>query len=122
MDDLVARIDGLLDEPDDEPLDDWQYPWSDAWRWAPSDTELPEGVWEDEPDRALDSGWEYHPDTQIHVIPVAQVAEWERCLENMPRVEREDVAWYVVCFQCMTAGERSVSCGCGNPRTDRYSR
>ncbi|CPW83091.1 hypothetical protein [Mycobacteroides abscessus] len=122
MDELISRIDAVLDEPDDEGTDDWAYPWVDAMRWAPPEVALPSGVWEDEPDRALDSGWEYHPDTQVHVIPVEQVSEWERCLETMPRVEREDIAWYVVCHRHKVAGEREVSCGCGNPSGQGDSR
>ncbi|SKR19053.1 Uncharacterised protein [Mycobacteroides abscessus subsp. abscessus] len=120
MDDLIGRIDGLLD--DDEFHDDWQYPWVDSMRWAPEHVELPSGVWDDQPDEPLDGGWDYHPDTQIHVIPTHQVSEWVRCLEAMPVAEREDVAWYVVCFTCMRAGEREVSCDCGNPSSERDSR
>lgn len=122
MDELISRIDSVLDGEDDEPLDDWQYPWVDAMRWAPPEVALPSGVWEDEPDRALDSGWEYHPDTQVHVIPVEQVSEWVKCLETMPRVEREDVGWYVVCHRHKLAGERDVPCGCGNPSSPTISR
>lgn len=122
MDDLIARIDGVLDEPDDEPLDDWQYPWVDSMRWAPPGVELPEGVWDDQPDAELDSGWDYHPDTQIHVIPAHQVAEWTRCLDTLPSAERGDISWYVVCFGCMAVGEREVSCGCGNPSSSNDSR
>lgn len=112
MDDLISRIDEVLDEPDDESLDDWQYPWSDAWRWAPEGVELPEEVWED--DRELDDDGEYI-DPQIHVIPVEQVAEWTARLETLPPAERAGIDWYVVCFGCMTAGERTVDCGCRNP-------
>ncbi|MBN7524307.1 hypothetical protein I3U46_08310 [Mycobacteroides abscessus subsp. massiliense] len=115
MDELISRIDAVLDEPDDEGTDDWAYPWVDAMRWAPPEVALPSGVWEDEPDRALDGGWDYHPDTQVHAIPVEQVDEWVRCLETLPRVERGDVQWYVVCFRCMAVGEREATCGCGNP-------
>lgn len=122
MDELISRIDAVLDEPDDETLDAWQYPWVDAMRWAPTEVELPSGVWEDEPDRALDSGWDYHPDTQVHVIPAHQVAEWMACLETLLPVERGDVQWYVVCFGCMTAGERSVTCECRNPSGQGDSR
>lgn len=50
MDDLISRIDAVLDEPDDEGTDDWQYPWTDSMRWAPPGVELPEGCWEDEPE------------------------------------------------------------------------
>lgn len=109
-DDLVARIDSVLDGDDDESLDDWQYPWSDAMRWAPSDAQRVE---DDGADDELNSGWDYHPDKQIHVIPSVQVAEWVACLETLPAVERDDIAWYVVCFVCGAAGERSVDCGCG---------
>lgn len=119
-DDLVARIDELVD--DDESLDDWAYPWTDAMRWAPPEVELPEGVWDDQPDAELDSGWDYHPPAQIHVIPAEQVSEWERCLETLPVAERGDIAWYVVCFQCLASGERSVTCGCGNPSPQGDSR
>ncbi|SIG37980.1 Uncharacterised protein [Mycobacteroides abscessus subsp. abscessus] len=122
MDELISRIDSVLDGEDDESLDDWAYSWTDSMRWAPEGVELPEGCWEDEPDRALDSGWEYHPDCQIHVIPAHQVAEWVRCLETMPRVEREDVQWFVVCHRHKTVGEREVTCDCGNPSGQGDSR
>ncbi|SII09225.1 Uncharacterised protein [Mycobacteroides abscessus subsp. abscessus] len=118
MDDLIGRIDSVLD---DESLDD-DVPWVDAWHWAPPEVALPEGVWEDEPDSPLDLGWDYHPDAQIHAIPAHQVSEWTRWLGTMPVAEREDVAWFVVCFQCMTAGEREVSCGCGNPSSSNDFR
>ncbi|SHX82203.1 hypothetical protein [Mycobacteroides abscessus] len=122
MDDLISRIDGVLDGEDDESLDDWAYPWVDSMRWAPPGVELPEGCWEDEPDRELDSGWDYHPDTQIHAIPAHQVAEWMDCLDAMPPVERGDVQWYVVCHRHKVAGERDVPCGCGNPSNPNISR
>ncbi|WP_457125859.1 hypothetical protein [Mycobacteroides abscessus] len=120
MDELISQIDQVLD--DDESLDDWQYPWSDAWHWAPEHVELPEGAWEDQPEGELDGGWDYHPPTQIHVIPVEQVDEWVRCLETLPVAERGDIAWYVVCFQCLASGEREVSCDCGNPSEGPISR
>lgn len=110
MDELISRIDSVLD--DDESLDDWAYPWVDSMRWAPPEVELPEGTWEDRPEEELDSGWDYYPPTEIHVIPASQVSEWTAWLETMPPAERDDVAWYVVCFGCMTAGERSVDCEC----------
>lgn len=122
MDELISRIDDLLDSDDDEGLDDWAYGWSDSMRWAPAGVELPEGVWEDQSEGELDGGWDYHPDCQIHVIPVEQVAEWVACLDTLPPAEREDVAWYVVCFQCMSAGDRDVPCGCGNPSNTSTSR
>ncbi|PVB20705.1 hypothetical protein [Mycobacteroides abscessus] len=121
-DDLISRIDQVLDGDDDESLDDWQYPWTDSMRWAPHGVELPEGVWDDQADEPLDSGWDYHPPTEIHVIPVEQVGEWMACLDTMPPAERGDVAWYVVCFGCMTAGERTVDCGCANPSSAGDSR
>lgn len=120
MDELISRIDSVLD--DDESLDDWAYPWTDSMRWAPPETELPSGCWEDQPDSPLDGGWDYYPDTQIHVIPVEQVAEWTRCLEAIPVVERDDIDWYVVCHEHKVVGERSVTCDCGNPRSARDSR
>ncbi|SHP22710.1 hypothetical protein [Mycobacteroides abscessus] len=109
MDELISRIGRVLDE--EEEVDD--IPWSDSWRWAPPGVELPQGVWEESDDSEADSGWDYHPDTQIHAIPSVQVAEWRACLETLPTVERGDIAWYVVCFACGAAGERSVDCGCG---------
>ncbi|MFV8308814.1 MULTISPECIES: hypothetical protein [Mycobacteroides] len=118
MDELIGRIDGLLD--DDDETDD--IPWSDAWRWAPEHVELPEGCWEDQPDAELDGGWDYHPPTEIHAIPVEQVGEWTRCLNTMPPAERDDVLWYVVCFGCRAVGERSVTCDCGNPSAQDDSR
>ncbi|RIU33901.1 hypothetical protein [Mycobacteroides abscessus] len=117
MDDLIGRIDGLLD--DDEPDD---IPWSDAMRWAPEGVELPSGCWDDQADRELDSGWDYYPPAEIHVIPVEQVGEWVACLDTMPPAERGDIDWYVVCFGCMTAGDREVSCDCGNPSSTGDSR
>ncbi|OHU18430.1 MULTISPECIES: hypothetical protein [Mycobacteroides] len=116
MDELISRIDDLLDSDDDEGLDDWAYGWSDSMRWAP------EGVWDDRAEGELDSGWDYFPPAEIHVIPVEQVAEWERCLDTLPPAERGDIQWFVVCFQCMKAGERSVTCGCGNPSAQDDSR
>lgn len=111
MDDLIGRIDDLLDDEDADDI-----PWVDAWHWAPREVELPSGVWDEQPDEPLDSGWDYHPDAQIHVIPVEQVDEWTRCLASMPRVEREDISWFVVCHAHKTVGERDVPCGCGNPQ------
>lgn len=35
--DLISRIDGLLDDSDQESLDDWAYLWSNTMRWAPCD-------------------------------------------------------------------------------------
>lgn len=116
MDDLISRIDELVDD-DDESLDDWQYAWTDSWRWAPEGVELPSGTWDDQPEGELDSGWDYYPPAQIHAIPVEQVAEWLACLETMPTVERDDVQWYVVCFQCLAVGEREVDCGCSNTQS-----
>ncbi|YCU49774.1 hypothetical protein ACRYGS_06100 [Mycobacteroides abscessus] len=109
MDQLISRIDGLLDEPDDESLDDWAYPWTDSMRWAPEGVEIHE---DDGADAELDGGWDYHPDPQVHVIPVEQVAEWTRWLGTLGDAERSEIAWYVVCFKCGSAGERSVDCGC----------
>lgn len=120
MDELISRIDHVLD--DDEPLDAWQYPWTDSMRWAPSEVGLPEGCWDDQPDAELDSGWDYYPDTQIHVIPVEQVSEWVACLETLPPAERGDIDWYVVCHEHKVAGERDVPCDCGNPRSTGDSR
>lgn len=120
MDELISRIDGLLD--DDESLDDWQYPWVDSMRWAPPEVELPEGAWQDEPDSPLDGGWDYYPPAEIHVIPSDQVSEWTRCLETLPPAERGDIDWYVVCHRHKVVGERSVDCECGNPSSESVSR
>lgn len=113
MDDLIGRIDGLLDEEDD-------YPWSDSWRsWGSAPWDLGES----DDDRELDSGWDDGWDgSQIHMIPVEQVSEWLRCLETMPVAERGDVDWYVVCHRHKVTGEREVSCGCGNPSEGPISR
>lgn len=121
MDELISRIDAVLD--DDESLDDWSYGWSDAMRWAPEGIELSEGVWDEHADDdELDSGWDYHPDCQIHVIPVQQASEWTYWLNTLPPAERGDIDWYVVCFQCRAVGERSVDCGCRNPNPQGDSR
>ncbi|AGM27688.1 hypothetical protein [Mycobacteroides abscessus] len=120
MDELISQIDQVLD--DDESLDAWAYPWVDSMRWAPEHVELPLGVWDDQPEGELDSGWDYYPPTEIHVIPVGQVDEWTRCLDTLPPVERDDIAWYVVCFVHKVAGERDVPCGCGNPSIPTISR
>ncbi|MBN7314766.1 hypothetical protein [Mycobacteroides abscessus] len=121
MDELISRIDQVLDG-DDESLDDWACPWVDAMRWAPEGVELPEGVWDDQPDEPLEGGWDYYPDTQIHAIPAHQVAEWTAWLDTLQVVERDDIDWYVVCFTCMSVGEREVTCGCGNPSSQGDSR
>ncbi|SKY36982.1 Uncharacterised protein [Mycobacteroides abscessus subsp. abscessus] len=114
MGDLIGRIDDLLDDGDDD------IPWSDSWRsWGST---APWDLGDSDDDGPLDGGWDYYPDTQIHVIPVEQVGEWTRWLNAMPRVEREDVQWYVVCFTHKVAGERSVDCGCGNPSSTGDSR
>lgn len=115
MDELIGRIDSVLDGDDDEPLDDWQYGWSDAMRWAPGDAGT-YGVEEDQPDSELDCGWDWHLDAQIHAIPAEQVGEWVACLETLAEAERGEIAWYVVCFHCGAVGERSVDCGCGEFR------
>lgn len=110
-DELISRIEDLLD--DDEPLDDWQYPWSDSMRWAPAGVELPSGCWDDQAEEELDSGWDYYPPAEIHVIPAHQVDEWLACLDTMPPAERGDIDWYVVCHEHKVAGEREVDCRCG---------
>lgn len=108
MDDLIGRIDAVLD--DDESLDDWAYPWTDSWRsWGST---APWDLGESDDDEPLDGGWDYYPPAQIHVIPAHRVSEWLACLDTMPTVERDDIDWYVVCFQCLAVGERSVNCGC----------
>lgn len=111
MDELIGRIDLVLD---DEPLDDWQYGWSDAMRWAPGDAGT-YGV-EDQPDGELDCGWDWHLDAQIHAIPAEQVPEWTRWLETLTETGRGEIAWYVVCFRCGAVGERSVDCECSEFR------
>ncbi|WP_079668961.1 hypothetical protein [Mycobacteroides abscessus] len=113
MDDLVARIDAVLD--DDESLDDWAYPWTDSMRWAPDDAGT-FGVDENQAEGELDEGWDWQPDPQIHVIPTSQVPEWTAWLGTLGQAERGEISWYVVCFRCGTAGERSVTCGCERAR------
>lgn len=114
MDELIGRIDDLLDEEVDD------IPWTDSWRsWGST---APWDLGESDDDEPLDSGWDYCPDTQIHVIPVEQVSEWVACLETLPPAERGDIQWYVVCFTCMRAGDREVTCECGNPRSTGDSR
>ncbi|PVB10679.1 hypothetical protein [Mycobacteroides abscessus] len=114
MDELIGRIDDLLDEEVDD------IPWTDSWRsWGST---APWDLGESDDDEPLDGGWDYYPPTQIHVIPVEQVDEWVACLETLPVAEREDVQWYVVCFVHKVAGERDVPCGCGNPSSARESR
>ncbi|MBN7559876.1 hypothetical protein [Mycobacteroides abscessus] len=108
--DLISRIDAVLD--DDESRDDWSYGWSDSMRWAPEGVLLPEY---DGGDESPNSGWEWHPDSQIHAIPAEQVAEWTRWLGTLGDGERDEMQWYVVCFTCGAVGERSVDCGCGLP-------
>ncbi|RIS81275.1 hypothetical protein [Mycobacteroides abscessus] len=111
MDELISRIDDLLDEADDESLDDWAYPWTDAMRWSPEDAGT-YGIEVDQPDAELDSGWDWNPDPQIHVIPAQQVGEWTRWLGTLGDAERSEIDWYVVCFACGAVGEQSVDCGC----------
>lgn len=112
-DHLIARIDAVLDDGDDDSLDDWAYPWTDAMRWAPEGVELVE---DDRHDAELDGGWDWQPDPQVHVIPAEQVAEWTAWLETLSEGERGEIAWYVVCFRCSAVGERSVTCGCERAR------
>lgn len=114
MDELIGRIDDLLDEEVDD------IPWTDSWRsWGST---APWDLGESDDDEPLDSGWDYSPPTQIHVIPSDQVGEWMACLETLPPAERDDVLWYVVCHEHKVAGERDVPCDCGNPRSTGDSR
>ncbi|MBL3752209.1 MULTISPECIES: hypothetical protein [Mycobacteroides] len=114
MDELIGRIDDLLDEEVDD------IPWTDSWRsWGST---APWDLGESGDDEPLDSGWDYYPDTQIHVIPSDQVSEWTRWLDTLPAIERGDIQWYVVCHEHKVAGERDVPCGCGNPSSTGDSR
>ncbi|MDO3019340.1 hypothetical protein P5V65_08860 [Mycobacteroides abscessus subsp. abscessus] len=113
MDELIGRIDDLLDEEVDD------IPWTDSWRSWGSTAPWDLGESDDEP---LDGGWDYHPPTQIHAIPAHQVSEWLACLETLPTVERDDIDWYVVCHAHKVAGERDAPCGCGNPSSPSVSR
>lgn len=114
MDELIGRIDDLLDEEVDD------IPWTDSWRsWGST---APWDLGESDDDEPLDGGWDCHPDAQIHAIPSDQVDEWIACLATLPPAERGDIDWYVVCFTCGLAGERSVTCGCGNPSSTSISR
>ncbi|SHU56041.1 Uncharacterised protein [Mycobacteroides abscessus subsp. abscessus] len=99
--DIIERIDELLS--------------MDSMSWSPmSESEVARILAgeQDERPRPLPVG-------QIHVISVEQVVEWTDWWDGLSESDQHDTPWYVVCFRCMTAGERSVDCGCGNPRTDR---
>lgn len=102
-DDIIARIDALLSAP---------YAGFDAMSWSP----MPES----EVARILAGEQEERPRPlpvgQIHVIPVEQVRQWTTWWDGLSEFDRHDTPWYVVCHRHKVAGERSVTCGCGNPQ------
>lgn len=108
-DDIIARIDALLSAP---------YAGFDAMSWSPmSESEVARilaGEQEERP-RPLPVG-------QIHVIPVHQVSEWTAWWDGLSESDQADTPWYVVCHRHKVAGEREVSCGCGNPSVQGDSR
>lgn len=108
-DDIVARIDELL--MSDEL-------WPDAMDWSPMSGAEKARILageQDERPRSLPVG-------QIHAIPVEQVVEWTAWWDGLSESDRHDTPWYVVCHRHKVAGEREVSCGCGNPSGQGDSR
>lgn len=103
-DDIIARIDEVLSASA-------PYAGFDAMEWSP--------VPEDEKKRILAGEQEETPHPlpvgQVHVIPVDQVDEWMDWWDGLSESDRHDTPWYVVCHRHKVAGEREVSCGCGNP-------
>lgn len=110
-DDLIARIDELLSESA-------PYAGFDAMSWSP----MSEG----EAARILAGEQEERPrewvNLQIHAIPVEDVSAWRTWWDGLSESDQNDTPWYVVCRTHKVVGERSVDCGCANPRTDRDSR
>lgn len=102
--DIIERIDELLS--------------MDAMDWSPlSDAEearILAGEQEETP-RPIPVG-------QIHVIPVEQLRQWTTWWDGLSDSDRHDTPWYVVCFTHKVAGEREVSCGCGNPSSSNDCR
>ncbi|SKX74580.1 Uncharacterised protein [Mycobacteroides abscessus subsp. abscessus] len=102
--DIIERIDELLS--------------MDSMDWSPlSESEVARilaGEQEETP-RPMPVG-------QIHVISVEQVRQWTTWWDRLSEPDRHDTPWYVVCHAHKVAGERSVTCGCGNPSGQGDSR
>ncbi|MDM3948260.1 hypothetical protein [Mycobacteroides abscessus] len=95
--DIITRIDDLLS--------------MDTMTWSP--------VPESEKARILAGGQGETPRPmpwgQIHAVPAPDVREWRDWWDGLSESDQADTPWYVVCFEHGVAGERSVTCGCGNP-------
>lgn len=103
-DDIITRIDELLSP--------------DAMSWSPmSESEVVRILAGEQGERPRSL-----PVGQIHAIPVEDVPEWTTWWDGLSDSDRHDTPWYVVCHRHKVAGEREVSCGCGNPRRDGDSR
>lgn len=103
-DDIITRIDELLSP--------------DAMSWSPmSESEVARILVgeQDERPRPLPVG-------QIHVISVEQVRQWTTWWDGLSESDQADTPWYVVCHRHKVAGEREVSCGCGNPSSSKDFR
>ncbi|QSM95673.1 hypothetical protein I3U40_07975 [Mycobacteroides abscessus subsp. abscessus] len=102
--DIIARIDALLS--------------MDTMTWSPvpesEKARILAGEQGEDP-RPLPAG-------QIHVISVEQVDDWTDWWDGLSETDRHDTPWYVVCHAHKTVGERSVTCGCGNPSSTGDSR
>lgn len=106
-DDIVARIDELLDEP-----------WPDAMDWSPmSESEKAKILAGEQGPRPT-----VLPNNQIHAVPIADVPAWRTWWDRLSEADQEATAWYVVCHRHKVAGERDVPCGCGNPSGQGDSR
>ncbi|RIU06943.1 hypothetical protein D2F01_22715 [Mycobacteroides abscessus] len=96
--DVIERIDEVLS--------------MDAMSWSPMS--------ESEKSRILAGEQDEHPREwvhhQIHAVPVADVPAWRAWWDALSEADQEATAWYVVCHTHKVAGERSVTCGCGNPQ------
>ncbi|WP_207563040.1 hypothetical protein [Mycobacteroides abscessus] len=103
-DDIIARIDEVLSV--------------DSMSWSP--------VPEDEQKRILAGEQDERPrewvNLQIHAIPVEQVSEWTAWWDGLSESDQEATPWYIVCHTHKVVGERSVTCGCGNPSSSNDFR
>ncbi|SKU65039.1 Uncharacterised protein [Mycobacteroides abscessus subsp. massiliense] len=102
--DIIERIDEVLSV--------------DSMSWSP--------VPEDEKKRILAGEQDERPrewvNLQIHAIPVEQVSEWRGWWDGLSEADQADTPWYIVCHTHKVVGERSVTCGCGNPSGQGDSR
>ncbi|MBN7310354.1 hypothetical protein [Mycobacteroides abscessus] len=102
--DLITRIDELLS--------------MDAMVWSPlSESEVARILAGEQGERPRPL-----PVGQIHVISVEQVRQWTDWWDGLSEPDQADISWYVVCHRHKLAGEREVSCGCGNPSEGPISR